>query len=273
MGSREQKEVNDDIRRFEDVTAPNAVSFVPPERDLSQVAPRDRDAMDEQFRSEAYQTKDARDELMTAKLQLQEEGQPGVTKFGVLQAKDEDFEWLRKKREQAEYANFSQWFAENFDKMDPAQKKLAKEMFPQFYRERLERLNKDAHLATKLAQLKLLGAHCKDDLILQYAAESGYIPADPLEHILHPERAKSIKAQSDKQARFGRGLLNPRRLVTGDYGLLGRKYNAETLTGRALPDSAWQRGAPGTGVGFSSYNGNQAVAGPINQMDFLQDLL
>ena len=271
MGSK-QKEISEKIRRVEDQASPNAVSFAP-ERDLGQVAPRDRDAMDEQFRSDAYQGSDAEDELMTAKLQLQEDGQPGVTKFGVLEAKDKDFAWLRKKREQAEYANFSQWFAENFDKMDPAQKKLAKEMFPQFYAERLQRLKKDVQLTGKLAEMKLMGCNTKDDLILQYAAESGYIPADPLEHILHPEKAKLVQAQSDKQARFGRGLLNPRRLVTGDYGLYGRKYNAETLTGRALPNTAWERGAAGTGVGFSSYNGNQPVAGPTNQMKFLQDLL
>lgn len=110
MGSK-QKEISEKIRNVEDKASPNAVSFAP-ERDLREVAPRDREVMDEQFRSDAYQSNDAQDELMTAKLQLQEEEQPGVTKFGVLQAKDEDFAWLRKKREQAEYANFSQWFAE-----------------------------------------------------------------------------------------------------------------------------------------------------------------
>lgn len=271
MATKAQKQISETVRNLEDEASPNAISFAP-ERDLANTNLRDKNAMDEQFRTSAYTTKDKQDELMTAKLLLQTA--PGVTEFGVLEAKDSDFLWLQKKREQADYANFSNWFAENFDKMDPAQKKLARDMFPTFYQERLEQLHKDVALQGKLAEIKLMGVQNKDDLMLQYAMESGYIEADPLENILHPERSKDAKALVNRKLRYGRGLLNPRRLVRGDYGTTHRYTNADDLISHKMDIRNAQRGDPTQNVGFSSWTGGrEQQAGPKEQMDFLRNLL
>jgi len=213
---------------------------------------RDPTAVDEQFPTAALATKDKRDEIMDAKMELQ--GPLGDTPFGKLQAKDSDFQWLQKKREQEAYANFQQWFATNFDRMSPEQKALARELFPRFYQERLEELQRQLKMTEKLARLKIEGIKDKNDLILQYAAESGFIDSDPMEHILHPERAEYAQRKDAREARYMRGLLNPRRLARGDWGIRNRKTNAKQLLGRETAAfGAHPAFELGTKSGFSAY--------------------
>ena len=230
------KKVDSRLRAIEDSADPNAVVVgldsgnAGSGRAAGALAPlRDGKQPDEQFPSSGYQDKDPRDVLMEAKLSSQVE--PGVTPFGVLQAKDSDFEWLRKKRETEAYANFSSWFAEFFDHASPAQKQLAQELFPRFYREREEQLDRSIALQARIAKLKLLGVRNKDDLMLQYAAEAGLIDSDPLEYILHPEKALKQGKKSSRRRQYGRGLFNPRRLHFGDTGPYIARENADSIFG------------------------------------------
>ena len=201
---------------------------------------RDRAATDEQFATDALRQEDPRDALMTAKLELAAAGgEPGVTPFGQLIAKDSDFEWLRSKREAEAEANFQQWFASNFDHASPEQKELARQLWPDFYQQRLKLLEKEINLQRRIARLKVTGIQTKEDLLLQYAIESGFIDADGLNNILHPERARQRQDDARRQARFVRGLFNPKRLPRGDWGLWTRTANARDLTGKAVaPPSA-----------------------------------
>ena len=244
MASKEAKKVDKTVRGHSDSADPNQIVLEPKGRKPNALPGlRDPSQSDEQFPTTAYESPEEEDALMTAKLQMQQQGK-GVTPFGVLQAKDSDFEWLRRKREASEYANFSQWFAQNFDKMDVTQKKLAKELFPSFYNERLQQLDRSISLQAKLAKLKLLGIEGKEDLMLQYAAEAGYIDADPLENILHPERVKALQKEKERQTRFGRGLLNPNRLLRGDWGQKDRATNSSALTGRQSASPKYGAGNP-----------------------------
>lgn len=202
--------------------------------DLEDTPLRSRTAVDEQFPTEALSAADPRDAVQTAKLELAAaQGTPGVTPFGRLIATDSDFEWLRHKREKEAEANFQQWFASNFDKMSPEQKKLAREIWPEFYQQRLELLEKQINLQRRLARLKVTGVQSKEDLLLQYAAEAGFIDNDPLDHILHPERAADAQDKAERQKRFVRGLFSPRRLPRGDWGTFAREDNAQRLLGRS----------------------------------------
>jgi len=246
MASQEAKKVDSAIRRHEDSADPNAVSM-PVERDAlgrfkskvgtkpetngNEEAPLRSDNVDEQFPTSGLQDSDPRDEIMSAKLAVQDKDHPGITPFGQLLAKDSDFEWLRKKREIEAYANFQAWFAQNFDKMSPPQKEMAKKLFPRFYQERLRQLERTVQLQHKLAKLKLLGPEDANDLMLQYAAEAGFIESDPLHNILHPEEAAKQKSLASRRQRYARGLLNPRRLARGDWGTGKRQENAEAIFG------------------------------------------
>lgn len=277
MASKEAKHVDRAVRAHEDSADPNQLILQSGDRRNALGQFRAANDMDEQFPSSGYQAQEDKDALMASKLSSQTT--QGVTPFGVLQAKDSDFEWLRRKREASEYANFSAWFATNFDKMDVTQKRLAKQLFPQFYQERLEQLDRSIALQGRLAKLKLLGIEGKDDLLLQYAAEAGFINADPLENILHPEKAKANHDQAQRQLRFSRGLLNPNRLLRGDWGVETRaKNSAQIWEGR--PAS----GAPGLGVdgvGFSAggtLSGSdveswEGTASSKSQHDFIKQFL
>lgn len=231
----------------EQVTMPNQIGMAggpagtDRTREQLQATPlRARGVPDEQFPTADLVKPDEKDAMMAAKLEAQQVPiapgvpvQPGLTPFGQLVANDSMFQWLMDKREQEAEANFQQWFATYFDHMSPEQKKLARELFPAFYKQREETLAKNVALAHQLAYDKLMGIQDKNGLARAYAVESGFIPADPLENILHPERSAQVRNAAARQAAFSRGLFNPRRLPRGDQGAARlRGPNAAMLTGR-----------------------------------------
>lgn len=201
--------------------------------------------MDEQFPVDlnAY---DDRDKLMAMKLATQKKEHPGVTDFGVLRATDEDFEWLERKRAAQEIANLQKWFAKYYDRASPEQKAMAHKLYPQFYQMREQLLNKMIKLQKRIAKLKIHGPRNQRDLLLQYAIESGYIPADPLENILHPERAAAQSDAAKRRKNYARGLLNPNARARQD--LAQREHNAKTLTGaKNISAETYRSGTPGNG--------------------------
>lgn len=261
MASQEAKKVDNAIRRHEDSADPNSMTVQPGRDALGRFtsskgnagAPLRSDNVDEQFPTAGLQDSDPRDEIMTAKLSVQDKDHPGITPFGQMIAKDSDFEWLRKKREAEAYANFQTWFAQNFDKMSPPQKEMAKKLFPRFYQERLQQLDRTIELQRKLAKLKLMGPENANDLMLQYAAELGLIDADPVHAVLHPEEVKRRQEEADRKARYARGLLNPRRLARGDWGTNQRKVNAEAIFGQdRIPGG--ENAAYNLGVGDAGFS-------------------
>jgi hypothetical protein len=182
-------------------------------------------------------------------------------------AKDSDFQWLRDKREAEAEAEFQQWFATNFDHASVEQKQMARELWPDFYRQRLAKLDEDILLLRRLAHLKVTGIKNKDDMLLQYAAEAGFIDADPLEKILHPERAAKSQQQARRQLNFVRGLFNPNRLPRGDWGLFNRQENATELLGRqpGVPFGTTPAYLLGTGNSGFSAIGPQTPISEKNQ--------
>ncbi len=178
---------------------------------LQAIDPREPDAMDEQFPTDALTTYDKRDKVQNAKLELGGTGeQLGITPFGKLEAKESDFEWYQKKQAAVELANFQQWFAQEFDKMSPVQKKRAKELYPEFYAQRKRLLRKQAKNLFDLARIKLEGIEKFKDLVKVYMAETGRLDVGPLKNLLNPEMVNAEdNAKANNQARFQRGLANP----------------------------------------------------------------
>lgn len=241
-----EKKIENDRDRLEAKADPEQITMTPVEgrtgvedtSKLSNIQLRAPGMTAEQYPTNAFQSHDKRDIKEEAKLGLVQEGKKlglgdGVTPFGRAELTDEDISWLKSKKDKESYANFQQWFATNFDKMNEAEKAYAREAFPTFYRERINQLHKSCDLQRRIAELKLMGIRSREDMILSWAIESGYIKADPLEHILHPEQASSALKKEEQQKRFRRGLLNPKARGRGDWGLVNRTKNAMTLTGQA----------------------------------------
>lgn len=199
------------------------------EAEFNQTPLRSREATDEQFPTEKLTRSDKGDVVQSMKIELGDES--GVTPFGQLIASDSDFKWLQKKRDQEAEANFQAWFAQNFDKMSPEQKKMARELWPDFYQQRLELLDKDLDLMRRLARQNITGIQTKEDLLLQYAVEAGYIDGDRLSNLMHPEKAAANRSKQQRQTAYVRGLLNPKRLPGANH-FVDRNANAQTATGR-----------------------------------------
>lgn len=205
---------------------------------LSQTAPRTPGVMDEQFPTAsltAYEPE--KDREMVAKLQLgqaaQEAGAPvGYTPFGKMEAKKEDFDWYQRKQAAAEVANFQRWFAKEFDLMDPAQKKRAKELYPEFYAQRKKLLKQQAKNLVRLAKIKLEGIQSFNDLQTQYLAETGRLDVGPLQNLLNPE--KTALGLQGQQKNFVRGLANP-------FLVYGKQAYPDDQSGRDDQRKAFER--------------------------------
>lgn len=241
----------------------------------------------EQFPADFSRKGDAtQDTRMMAKLELQkasqDAGKPGVTPFGVLTASDTDFEWMQSLREHEAEVNYDAWFASWFDRASPAQKEIALKLDPGFAERRARLLDEDLDLARKIVRLKIFGPQTQDDLILQYACEAGFIDADRIEHLLHPERAQKAQEKEANQSRYVRGLLNPRRFPRGDWGQRKRETNAQKLMGKDAaafgPTPAYQLGTTvgGEPRGFSAVGDvtdiSEAGTNFVNQLDMIRNV-
>jgi len=228
---------------------------------------RDMKATAEQHPADFSRKGDAKEDTrQTTKLELQDTASaPGVTPFGVLQATDKDFDWLKSLREHEAEVNYDAWFASWFDSASPAQKEIALKLDPGFYARRTKLLDEDLALARKVVRLKIFGPQSRDDVILQYAIEAGFVDGDRIENLLHPERAQKAQQADVNQKRYRRGLLNPRRFPRGDWGQRKRETNAQSILGKEEsafgPTPAYRLGT-GTDakpIGFSA-------VGPVDNM-------
>lgn len=135
--------------------------------------------------------------------------------------------------------------------MNPADKKRAKELYPEFYTQRKKLLKQQAKNLVNLARIKIEGITSKEDLITTYLAESGRLDIGPLNHLLNPEEDTESK---NSQARFKRGLLSPFRVFgnevvqpSGRTDLNVRGYQSGNFAVRAMPENTLKAGANNTG--------------------------
>lgn len=181
-------------------------------------------AQAEQFPTSKLTDKEDVDRINLLKLQLQPdpEGHPGITQFGRLDASEDNFKWLLRKKDAAKAIAFQEWFAENFDRMTPAAKEFAREIYPEFYNQRVATLEENLETARKIARLKLLGPQTKEDLALQFALDNNFIDTHYIANLINP--GASLRPHPDRQARLG--LLNPNRYLFNNPGTArGQDYN------------------------------------------------
>ena len=202
------------IEREQEKFAPDRVDMAPAaikaRGDVAKLPYRAQDKVDEQFPTQGLEAKSKKDKLMEAKLALSD-GQ-GQSPFGQLTYSDADAKWLMEKQKAAEKGEFEIWFARNFDLMSPAQKKWARDHYPEFYQARQKLVKKQAKNLVKLANLKINGVRSYDDLMIQYLAETGRLDIGAVKHLLQPEEDTRNTSGRANLAAFKRGLLSPFRV-------------------------------------------------------------
>lgn len=196
------------------------------ERDQASVAQEQAGAVTTTTQAPQYPTSklsqaEEQDRLNILKSRLSD-GQ-GNTPFGKLKWSDELGYWLLRKEQAAKKAAFQEWFAKTFDKLDEGRKAVARELYPQFYREREETLNENLDTLKRIVKLRLWGTRTPNDLALKYAYENGLIDLTAIRNMVWPEQSEM---QQFRVARFHRGLLNPDTAV--DLGYAG---DAQYATG------------------------------------------
>lgn len=258
MATSEAAALSSAVHAKQEKFNPDSVNLAPAQRAtaLRQTAPRARGVQDEQFPTNGLQAKEPMDREMMARLKLQQDAtKPGVTPFGKLEARPEDFKWLQRKQAAEEAANFQAWFAREFDMMNPADKKRAKELYPEFYTQRKKLLKQQAKNLVNLARIKIEGITSKEDLITTYLAETGRLDIGPLNNLLHPELDDESKRA---QARFKRGLLSPFRVfgeetvaADGTSKVSERARQSGSFAERLMPNATLAAGA--NDIGFPPF--------------------
>jgi len=162
------------------------------------------------------QARDPRDELYAEKMQFIKDNniKNGMTPFGLVQASDKDFEWLRKKRETEAFANLDAWIGKNFHTPSVAQRKWLQETYPEYYEAR-ERLMVDrAKLALRIKLLKLRGPKSQKDLILQWGLQTGRVKLDEnWDRVGFYEESGKVDLAAQR-TRFKNGLFSFRRYLS-----------------------------------------------------------
>ena len=189
-------------------------------------ADEDPPLADEQYPTTGLNAHDKRDRIMKMRTALSDG--LGNTPFGKMRFTDRDAYYLLKKEEAAKAAAFQDWFARMYDRATPSQKKLAREMFPTFYQQRIEALDTNLETLRKLVRIRIRGVESKEDLALQYAAENGLINMVLLEDILHPDGDETVS-----RVVFERGLFNPNTRFFSAELLNTPEENLAAYRGRA----------------------------------------
>lgn len=257
------------VEKVQDKMAPDQVIVAQRDDAAKKAAPRSANTMDEQFPTEGLVTHTERDKVMGAKLALSDG--TGITPFGQLKATDADFKWLQEKQKAAEAANFQAWFAREFDHMSPADKKRAKELYPEFYAQRKKLLKKQTKNLYDLTRIKLEGIQSREDLIKVYLAETGRLDLGPLQTIMHPE--DSLDGRARAAANFKRGIYSPFR-VFGDQGYDYRAEGAANMEqSRNLRAKMFRAGVTGgfqDGPAVDTKYGLTTGFPPMGNADFKQ---
>lgn len=221
----------------------------------------------QQFPTDALGKEDERDKIMSLKAALTQPaaGGDGIggTQFGKMKLQEADLKWIEKKQKEAEEANFQQWFALEFDRMNPADKQAAKKLFPEFYAQRKRLIRKQAKNLAHISRIRLTGPESLKDLMYMWLADQGRLDLGALQNLMTPR--DDFDDPSD--VRFVRGLFNPARpqpktgnqpFRDGQYGL----WNQDNT----LPGARNARQNYGFGAGFGNFAANTAPALVANNL-------
>lgn len=149
-----------------------------------------------------YQKTRAEDDRVALKRALVAGDQP----FGRITQSDDDVRWILTKKRELEDFQFDKFFSNIYNLTSPAEKKMAQDIYPEFFQKQQRRIDTWFELAKRLARINLMGVQDKKDLYLLYAFQTKQIKAPP------PEFWIPGRANVPSSAEFAPGILNNRQM-------------------------------------------------------------
>lgn len=193
----------------------------------------------------------------------------------VVPFEQSDAEYIMRKRDTEENAEFDQWLYNRYDLKDPAQNLMLQQIAPDLYSRREEVINYNQDLVSRYAKLRLRGPKSEEDFRFEWLIETGRmeLPQGP---VWDPQQwrrnqqtggdaglAQVVTPAEDKawnRNRYVRGMFNPLSFLTQENAA----WNANELNRfdiRGNPRSPQvNMNIPYPGGGLGEYNTNRAAA-------------
>lgn len=175
--------------------------------------------------------KDAYDDIANIKAQYADGAQVGTN--WVIPFEQSDAQYLMRKRDAEEKAEFDAWVTQRYNLTDPSQNLMLQRIAPELFSRREEVINSMQDLVSRYAKLRLRGAQSIDDLQLEWLVETGRLQLpegpiwDPLkwraEQANYPNKARPQDGGNRdrdvafNRTRYRRGLFNPLTWLTEGY--------------------------------------------------------
>jgi hypothetical protein len=192
------------------------------------------------------------DRRIQLKADLAAAGRP----LGDISVQPEDIDYLMKKEEVKELANFDNWFSHLFNTDDINTRRLAIEIYPDYYEKRKAEIYRQADIQIKLALIKLYGIKTLDDIKLLFAMQTGEVKLRnvPLYNLDEAD-------DEDIEKTFKKGLFNPAKRTTIQDAAYGPATLGRGIFGGNLPAglAGWRNNV--TGAGVPNANAANAISG------------
>jgi len=161
----------------------------------------------------------------------------------------DDLEWLQRKKEALNAAQYKQYAGQVFDLTNPAEAKILRKIHPEYYDEKEEIIDQRKEMLKTLAKIRVRGfPENQEELELMFAIGSGNIEV-PVGVLWDPLTWN--KMQTNTTEAMNRGLFNPTKLFAG-------------VTSSKQSDLVGERG--GTKVGPFARGGEMMTKAAINSL-------
>ena len=174
-------------------------------------------------------------------------GGAGISAARPLPYTERDIDYIKRKRDDEEYAAYSAWLGTLFNLDDPAQVALFKQIAPSYFTRREEVINEAIDMTAKYAKLRLFGAQTEEDLKFQWQVETGRVILpngpiwDPLTWVARTSLQQGVSNYDDDQNitilkwnkyAYEKGMFSPFRVLPQLFGGWGpNKLNRTDIYG------------------------------------------
>ena len=221
--------------------------------------------------------KDPYDDIANIKEQYSDGRQVGTN--WVVPFESSDAQYLLRKRDAQEKAEFDAWVMQKFDITDPAQNLMLQNIAPELFQRREEVIDSQQALVSAYSKLRLRGAKSLSDLELEWLVETDrlQLPEGPIwnpqewrraQHATYRATAEQTDAEWNAQ-RYRFGLFSPLQWLTSDKAGWTPSDNAADIRGdravRYTPDTVpyprpewrneWGNPIPYPGAGSNTHAG------------------
>ena len=181
-----------------------------------------------------------------------------------------DAEYLRRKRDAMEKADFDIWVNQKYNLTDPAQNLMLQNIAPELYQRREEIIDQQQDLVSRYAKMRLRGAKSIEDLQFEWRIDTGRIelPQGPIWNPMawrHEQLGQPGGPAADMAAnrtRFISGFFSPLKILSAaNAAKQANPANYFDITGSSVPlEPTWYPRYNTDASMRSAYSGNYASA-------------